>query len=366
MEGGLTVIAKVLVVTDLHKRWKDSTSIKGQVSVQNAIQKDLIEYCANNHVTHVFIAGDWYDRGFHGLGQAYGAIEMDRRLSACVNGNVYLCVGNHFYLERDENPEMYIIQPNDYIKPQMEIPVPETPIFKLVPKLKLGTVQFDFFHFNKLNKNYVAYRDEDTTYHIGIYHDDTVVPGWVREREGYTGSATQAYFNQIYANVDLAICGHIHTKIGTTVMELNSGRKVPVIIPGSLGITQNKEDFKHADVQLPVITIDDDSTVHIDYATFSTHLPELRFYAPKKKKKTLLSTSEIMANRPTAVNTNSAELLSLPVFLMKRGYTNRHLNLVNAAIGETLNLATAVAILAEVDEIHERTECCETNTGQTE
>jgi len=353
VEGGLSVIARVLVVTDLHKRWKDSTSIKGQVIVQNKIQNEIIDFCIKNQVTHVLIAGDWYDRGFHGLGQAYGAIEMDRRLSEALNGNVYLCIGNHFYLERDENPEMYIIQPNPYIKPQLDIPVPEKPIFKVVPKLKLGNVQIDFFHYNKLNKTYVAARDEDTTFHIGIYHDDTVVPGWIRERDGYTGSATQSYFNQIYSNIDLGICGHMHAKVGSASIELLSGKKVPILVPGALGITQNKENFKHADVQLPIIDIDDDSTVHVKTATFSTHLSELRFYAPKKKKQNTLANTGMITSKDLNVTNTSAELLSLPVYLTKRGYSNRHLNLVNAALGDTLNLATAVSILAEVDEIHE-------------
>lgn len=353
MEGGLNVIAKILFITDLHKRWKDSTSIKGQLEVQQKIQEDIIAFNKANGITHNVITGDWYDRGFHGLGQAYGAMEMDRRLSESVNGNVYLCVGNHFYLERDENPEMYIIQPNAFIKPQSNIPVPDKPIFKMVPTLKLGNVQIDFFHYNKLNKNYIAHRDEDTTYHIGVYHDDAVVPGWVREQEGFTGSSTQVYLNQIYSNIDLAIHGHIHTKIGTCDIALANGRKVPLIIPGSLGITQNKENFKHSEVDLPVIIIEDDYSVHLQMAKFSTHLADLRFYAPKKKKQNNLVTEGLIDNRQVSMTTTTAELQSLPVFLTKKGYANRHLNLVNAALADTLNLATAVRILAEVDEIHE-------------
>lgn len=353
MEGGLTVIAKILFITDLHKRYKDSSSIKGQLAVQQKIQEEIINFNYQNGITHNIIAGDWYDRGFHGLGQAYGAIEMDRRLSKSVNGNVYLCVGNHFYLERDENPEMYIIQPNAFIKPQFPIPVPERPIFQMVQTLQIGTVQIDFFHYNKLNKDYMAYRKPETTYHIGVYHDDAVLPGWIREQEGYTGASTQAYMNNIYNNIDLAIHGHIHTKVGTASVQLASGKQVPMFVPGSLGITQNKENFKHTDVQLPIIEIEDDYSVNIKVATFSTHLDELRFYsANKKRKKESISDNMVMSGQLTMGNT-SAELQSLPIYMTKKGYTNRHLNLINAAIGDTLNLATAVRILAEADEIHE-------------
>ena len=347
------MLARILFVTDFHKRYKDSTSIKGLLPVQQRIQEEIIKFCVDNGVTHVIQTGDWYDRGFHGLGQAYGAIEMDRRLSAAVNGNVFICIGNHFYLERDENPEMYIIQPNAFIKPQTAIPVPEKPIFNMVQQLRIGTVQIDFFHYNKLNKDYIAYREPDTTFHIGVYHDDTVVPGWVREQEGFTGASTQSYMNQIYNNIDLAVHGHIHTKIGVTNIQLSDGRKVPMFIPGAISITQNKESFKHTDVQLPIIDIDDDSTVHVKQATFQTHLADLRFYAPKKKKEHPLVSEGLVDGKQLSLVATDAELQSLPIYLTKKGYTRRHLNIVNAALSDTLNLATAVRILAEVDEIHE-------------
>lgn len=366
MEGGLIVLARILFLTDFHKRYKDSTSIKGILPVQQKIQEEIISFIKANDVTHCISTGDWYDSGFHGLGPAYGSMEMDRRLSAAVNGNMYLCIGNHFYLERDENPEMYIIQPNAFIKPLTPIAVPDKPIFNMIQTLQIGQVQIDFFHYNKLNKNYVAYRNPNTTFHIGVYHDDTVVPGWVREQEGYTGASTQSYMDTVYNNIDLAIHGHIHTKIGMTSIQLSSGRKVPMFIPGALSITQNKECFKHQDVQLPLIDIDDDSTVHVKQATFSTHLAELKFYAPKKKKEHPLVTEGLIGKGQLEMNPTDAELRSLPVYLTKRGYVNRHLNLVNAALSDTLNLATAVRILAEVDEIHERTGDSEITSGSSE
>lgn len=353
MEGGLIVLARLLVLSDFHKKYKDPSSIKGLLNVQQKIQEEVIEFIHKNGVTHVLITGDWYDRGFHGLGKAYGAMEMDRRLSEAVGGNVYLCIGNHFYLERDENPEMYIIQPNAFIKPQSDIPLPPKPIFKAVPQLNIGTVQIDFFHFNKLNKDYVAYRKPETTFHIGMYHDDAVVPGWVREQEGYTGKSSQSYINKIYANIDFAIHGHIHSKIGMTSIQLESGKKIPMSIPGSLSVIQNKEIFKHKDVQLPVIDIADDSSVSVKTATFSTHIDELRFTSNTKKKKEVLLTDANSSVNTFSMNTTSANLQSLPVFLTKKGYSKRHLNLVNAAIGDALNVATAVYILAERDEINE-------------
>lgn len=348
--------ARILCISDLHKRYKDSTSIKGQLEVQQLIQEDLIAFNKANNVTHNIVLGDWYDRGFHGLGQAYGSMEMDRRLSESVNGNMYLCVGNHFYLERDENPEMYIIQPNQFIKPQMSIPLPEKPIFNVVQSLNIGTVQIDFFHFNKLNKDYVAFRDQSVTFHIGIYHDDAVIPGWIREQEGLTGSANQSYMNRIYDNVDLAIHGHIHTKIGMCSIQLATNKKVPLCVPGSLGITQNKECFKHSEVQLPMIEIDDDDTVHIKMVKFSTHLDKLRFYNQKKKKKDSNLQQELLAGN-AGISMVGHAIQSLPVYMNSKGYKQKHLNLINAAVTDTLSVATAVMILAEADQIEQHDEC---------
>lgn len=307
------------------------------------IQEDIIEFVLRNGITHIIIGGDWYDRGFHGLGPAFSSIEMDRRISASVNGNVFLCVGNHFYLERDENPEMYIIQPNDYYKPQSDMPLPKEPIFKCVSDLVIGTVQISFFHFNKVSKDYVNEIKEGITYHIGIYHDDACVPGWVREYEGFRSQTDSTYLNSIYRNIDLAIHGHIHHKTGLVKQELMSGRALPMFIPGSLGITQNKEVLKHSEVETPVIEIGDDSSVKVMLARFSTHLDKLRFYQNKQKTKLNLDN---LQNRP--INLSSKHLQSLPQYLTSRGYTDIDLKLVEHASKGLLNLATAVAIVSEV------------------
>lgn len=349
------MLARILYITDLHKPYQDPTTIKGQVQVHTKIQQEIIDFNKKYGVTHNIVGGDWYDRGFHGLGPAYGAMEMDRRLSASVNGNVFLCIGNHFYLERDENPEMYIIQPNQYIKPQIDIPMPEKPLFQVVPRLKIGNVQIDFFHYNKVNKKYYCNREDGCTYHIGVYHDDYVLPAWVRELDGYGGNSTQEFLAQVYNNIDLALHGHIHSKVGMVPLELNTGRKVPLIIPGSLGITQNKECFKHTDVQLPLIEIDDDSTVRVKLATFRTHIDELSFSESKsKKKKNKLLDEGVVDSKEFKITESRAELQSLPNFMTRKGYTKVHMNLISAALSETLNVATAVRILVEGDNSDEQ------------
>lgn len=344
VEGGSIVLARVLFVTDLHKRYSDTSSIKNVLKQRLAIQNDIIAAVKVHNITHIIIGGDWYDRGFHGLGQAYGAIEMDRRISATVNGNVYLCVGNHLYLERDENPELYICQPNELVKPQIDIPIPEQPVFRLVPKLRIGNVQISFFHFSKINKQYVMAVEEGVTTHVGVYHDDAVVPGYIAEMDGFTTHSTNSYMNDIYRNVDIALHGHIHSKVGVVSYELNSGRKVPLIIPGALGITQNKDCFKHTSVQLPVLEIADDSSVALRALDMSTHLDMLKFYATAKKQKEVITevkdTKFVQSKLPVA---------SLPAFMTAKGYNFKHLKMIDAASKNILSLGTAASIVQEVE-----------------
>ena len=338
------MLAKVLCVSDLHKRYAEAKSVRGQLNQQRLIQEDLIKYCIQEQVTHVIILGDWYDRGFHGIGQAYSAIELDRRLSAAVNGNVYICLGNHFYLDRDDNPEMYIIQPDPVIKPKIDIATPDTPIFKRVDELRIGNVLFSFFHFNKLHRNYKNDRPNDITFHIGIYHDDICVPAWVRENEGFGKTNVNGLLSEIYENIDLAIHGHIHYSANIVKYELMSGKTVPLWIPGALAITQNKEVFKHASVSLPLLIINDDSSVTTKAVSFSTHMECLSFYEIVQKKKKQLKVSEM-----SHIHQRSANLTSLRAYLTAKGYTESQLEIINNANLGTLDMRTVLKIIKTGD-----------------
>lgn len=335
------MLAKILFVSDLHKVCKDGTSIKGKLEVQSLIQEDLLQYIKNNGVTHVILLGDWYDRGFHDMCATFGAMQEDMALSNSVSGEVYLCVGNHFYLERDDNPEMYMIQPNAFLKPKLPIKCPEKPIFKVVNDLRIGTVKISFFHFNKMNKVYTNTREPDVTYHIGVYHDDVTLPTAIRQREGINKETSSAYLNEVYKNIDLGIHGHIHAKVGVSGVGLISGKQVPIIVPGSLGITQNSESYKHTSVNLPVLTIMDDSAVDVQFAEFSTHLDKLRFYTKAPKTALFNQTDK------QDVTFTPSTLKSLPAYLSSRGYNERQLNLISAACTRTLNLVEVVKILTE-------------------
>lgn len=353
------MLARVLFISDLHKSDRDMSTIKGRVEVQRMIQRDIIEFNKRNGVTHNIIGGDWYHRGFHSTGAAYSAFEEDRELAASVNGNVYLCLGNHFFLERDDNPEMYIIQPNALYKPKDSISSPEKPIFNVVNELLIGKVQFSFFHFNKLNKDYHNTLKPGAEHHIGIYHDDNVVPTWVREKEGYAAKATSsAYMSQIFDNVELGLFGHIHTKIGLVKYALNDGREIPLFIPGALGITANSDRYKHTEVQLPIIDIFEDGHYEVKLASFSTHIDKLRFYENKSRKKDL-TTDQVMLNNSDAfkgVNTN----LTLSAYMKNCGHSDLVLRFLDQAKVGCLDLPKVMNTVAEFVRNGGNNDGCET------
>lgn len=320
--------SKILFISDLHKRDVDFGSIKGHVNAVTQVQLDIIDYVKENNVDTVVIGGDWYDKGYRHIGPTLSDNELDRKLSKSVNGNVYLTLGNHYFLERDNNPESYIIQPCKNHPLLHTVITPDTPIFKCEDYLRVGDVQISFFHFNKLNKSYMRNTEEGVKYHIGVYHDDTVVPTNIRQSAGYFGTTTSSYLDMIYSNVDLAIINHIHVACGAKTLTLSNGRNVQMIIPGSLGITQNKDIMKHKSVKLPLLEITDEGNIRISLVEFLTHIDKLKFYAKKEKSNNIPNLLEGLSSLNEGSNIKARTLKD---YLTKKGYDSKHLNLINKA-----------------------------------
>lgn len=340
---------KILCLTDLHKRDVDFTSITGFTKAVTQVQLDVIKFIKEHGITKVIIGGDWYDQGYRHTSPTLADNELDRRLSEAVNGEVYITLGNHYYLERDNNPESYIIQPCDKHPLVKDVILPEKPIFKCVDNLIVNNTLFSFFHFDKHVKDYIDYRPDNIQYHIGIYHDDCVVPSNVRAAAGYFGTTTSSYLERIYANIDVAVINHIHTNIGVTALNLPSGKKVPLIIPGSLGITQNKDTEKHKSVDLPVVTVyDDGRNPRTEFYTFYTHIDMLKFYNKKEKSevtKNLMSNIELKATEMH----NSSKARTLRQYMLDIGLNRRHLDLVDKASAGSLDILAVYNILYKED-----------------
>lgn len=347
---------KILFLTDLHKRDVDFTSIKGYVQAVTQVQLDILDFIRNNGITRVVVGGDWYDKGYRHTGPTLADNELDRRLSQSVNGEVYITLGNHYYLERDNNPESYIIQPCEKHPLLHSVIMPETPIFKCVDDLVVNNTQISFFHFDKHFKEYVNRRKDGVKYHVGVYHDDCVVPSNIREAAGYYGTTSSGYLERVYSNIDLAMINHIHVSIGVQGLNLPSGKKIPLVIPGSLGITQNKESEKHKSVQLPVLTVfDDDTLPKCELYTFYTHIDKLKFYKKAEKSEVV---KEILSNVETRKNALESvpKARTLDQYLLSVGLNPRHVELVDKASSGGLDVLAVHNILYKETQINGNTD----------
>lgn len=338
--------ARILFLTDLHKRDTDFTTVVGYTQAIDAVQEDILSFIARNKVTHVVIGGDWYDKGYRNINRTFNDVNYDKLLSDSVNGNVYICRGNHLYLERDSNPEMYLIQPCAAMPPIHPIKLPETSVFQSPDTIQIGPLQISLFHFSKENKCYRAERNPETTFHIGVYHDDVMLPSSVRNLYGDKGLTSSYDLQYYFDNIDLGVCNHIHTAIGQVKIPLVT-KSIPVFIPGSLCITKNQASELHDHVELPVITLEDDNTVRVSLANFSLHLEMLKLY---KKKEV---TKELFDNAPQAGFNSKSEVLSALAFkgnqslkdaLMEKGYTSADLQLVEEAYASEVSTSRILSI----------------------
>ncbi len=337
--------ARILFVSDLHKACKEMSTIRGRLEASTLIQEDIIRFNKANGVTHLISLGDWYHRGYQSTMRTMNDLNEDRYVSDSVGGNAYLCIGNHFYLERDDNPEMYIIQPCESLRPAKNFTMPEKPIFHVVHELVINNVKISFFHYSKTDKNYVNVREDNIKYHIGVYHDDLTLPSWVREMEGYTSQSSNSDLNRIYANVDLAIHGHIHTKIEPFKLQLNNGTSTAFLIPGALGITQNKEVMKHPFVYLPIVDIDEDGNVSLSQAKFSTHMELLKFYKSEKKDEGLdIKRKSAEDMRSMNIGLRNAPM-SLTRYMTDRGLSESYKALFDASVRDQIGIMDVCKIL---------------------
>ena len=341
--------ARILFLTDLHKRDTDFTTIIGYTKAIDAVQEDVLATIKRVGITHVVIGGDWYDKGYRSINRVFNDSNYDRLLHDAVNGNVYLCRGNHLFLERDSNPEMYLIQPCEDMPPVHPIKTPEEPLFKSPRVLQIGPLQISLFHFNKTDKSYVQKRNPDTTYHIGVFHDDCVLPTSVRQASGDHGVSTIGSLSQYYENIDLAICNHIHMAVGITHINIGD-RSVPAFIPGSLCITKNQTSELHSTVKLPVVTLEDDNTVKVQTVNQSLHTELLRLYDKKETTKGngAAALATVKSDDITTLFTPK-ENVTLKQLLIRKGYPLNLIKLVENAASSGVTAADVIKTLNKED-----------------
>lgn len=326
---------RILFLGDLHKRDLDFSTINGYTAAVDAVQADILQFIKDRGITHLVSLGDWYDKGYRSINRANNDRNWDEALSAAVNGNFYICLGNHFFLERDNNPEMYLIQPSELYKPTHDI-YAERPIIQAPASFRVGTIQVSLFHYSKAHKLYQTVLDPDVTYHVGVYHDEVVVPTSAQKAGGLINGTPGTHIEEILENVQLAIVGHIHKPVGVIKVPVY-GREVPMIIPGSLANTQNGPAY-HDSVKLPVLEIQEGAErPSCTLYTFSLHCEMLRLY---KKKETA-----IKAELPTQAIADIPKTIGVKDYLRAKGFGDEHISLVEAAAEKPVDPLTGLRLL---------------------
>lgn len=346
------ILGRVLFITDKHKRDVDFTSIKGYVKVSDKQQLHLLDVIAQKNITHLVFLGDWYDKGYRSINRDRNDDNFDREFKNSVNGNAYICLGNHVHIERESNPELYMIQPSPVIQPLHPIYQKE-PIFKAEHYLRIGHVQISFFHFNQTDKDYIREVEDGVTYHVGCYHDDCVLPTDIRSQAGYVHSTSTSYLEKIYNNIDLGIYGHIHVKIGTTYISTPT-KQLPAIIPGSLAIVQNKDIYKHPSVDLPILEIRDDGTHSLEFVNIPTFLNDLKFYNKNAHKSNIELDTQIFENKSSNFTPElevKEDILSTSLlgYIKSKNLPDAYLELVDRITKTDITTEDVITILNKED-----------------
>lgn len=348
---GARRIARVLITTDKHVRDVDFKTIKGYKDALRANILDQIEYCENNEVTHVIDTGDIGDKGFRDLSQAYSWENLFKRWRKSCD--YYSVIGNHLFLEMDSNPELFWIQPNQYIRPKdPNYIMPAEPLIKVVPQLIIGTVMFSFHHYSRKDKEYYCPRPPGITHHHAVYHDDVVIPSNIQNDYNLYRNISSEYLKRVFDNVDSCTVGHIHKDYGLVHM-IVGGRQIPMDIPGSCCLTAVSQRDMHTEVKLPQYDIFDDGTLVKSYVTFSLHLDKMRLYKGTEKKVPKEIQEAANETRDFNIQERAGEILAKtssqkldPVtFLRSMGYTDTGLQLYQQAQDGVLTLTSAIDVV---------------------
>ena len=274
---------KVLFGTDLHKRTKDLTTIKGYCEANRMVQQDIMKFITDEDVDYFVHAGDWYDGGYGSdVGAALSHTDLDYEMNKLLKGNFYGVIGNHIRIRMDSNPELFLIQPHEFFKSRWECDRTEqiikTPRFFIV-----DGVQISLCHFNpnaETAMEYAPIRQPGVKYHVAVFHTERVIPSGLLKRTNAYLNSTFSDLNHALEGVDYAIVGHVHKPLGMCNVIHEDGTTTVVNVPGSLANTEVSENSMHDFTTLPMLIIDDDGGVSWSYNDFSLHT-ELCEFAKK-------------------------------------------------------------------------------------
>lgn len=286
--------ARLLFAGDLHKLHKDISTILGYVKCTTAVQQKLMALMIEKCITHFFSLGDWYHKGYSSdISASLADVDLDTRMSEQLNGNFFGVIGNHVRLNMDSNPELHLIQPHATLKSRRTV-ARDFQIMKTPTIVRIGTVQISLMHTSDLITDVEQYkptREEGVTYHIALFHTPLIIPGKELARTNMLYNAsTNTKIARTLEGVDFAICGDIHLPLGQFNVETSTGC-CTVCCPGSLTNTDAGMESRHYSINIPIITIEDDDTVSIEYTNFDLLTKLLSFENKEDNGKEKLKTT---------------------------------------------------------------------------
>lgn len=354
------MIAKLLFGGDTHKKVVDPVTIAGYRKCTAAVQRSLMETIREDGITHFCSLGDWYDRGFHtDNASCIPEYDMDIEMSRMLQGNFYGLIGNHIKLGLDSNPELFLIQPHPFYKTRDKV-YRDYQIIKTPDVLMFGSVQVSFMHFSGNRKTLGGYkptRRQETTYHIALFHTPHIVPNQQLIAAGLqANSYTTEAIGDVLDGVDLAICGDIHDPIGRFVVTHRTG-VTTMVVPGSLSNTTSSKLHRHASVYLPIVTINDDSTVTLEFKMFDLKTNMLTFKDEDVKQAKAEKLNGIKAKRKdekieagavrSIFDYSSPDAYSLDNLIRRKGYTTAESAMIRSIMQNPLDIDNLIKIYTE-------------------
>lgn len=306
---------RVLPITDRHNRDKDFDTVGGFVKVQGMVGNDIINFFNNDKYKGIAVhMGDVFDQGYRSSIATYVDSSRERRLKDSVNGDNFLVVGNHLYIQRDSNPEFLMLQPDPRFIPKKKLDlVPEDKVYHVIDAIIIGDVQISLVHFQEINKSYKRIREPGIKTHIALFHDDNVIPSSIKQGRGMKTTISSEYLTDVLEDIDMAVVAHWHEAIGK--IDIHVGSKiVPMWIPGALNHTSITMSERHKQVSLPSFVFTEEG-MRVEMVTFKTYLNELKFYESnesefKKKRKVeerkqgrMVRATEMLEEQATGVDT---------------------------------------------------------------
>ena len=357
------MLAKIGFAGDLHKRPLDISTITGYVDCTIAVQKDLRRVVEEQGLTHFVSLGDWYDRGYASDIDASSAdIDADMEFDKLLKGNFYGVIGNHIRLRMDSNPELSLIQPHPTLKSRRKV-TREHQVIKTPDVLRIGDVQISFMHHSVTKKSVEEYkptRQPWATYHIAIFHTPKIVPSDKLIGTNYQmSSSPNTAIARTLQGVDLALCGDIHNAIGKFIVNTGPGVACTMVVPGSLTNTDSSEKNRHTEVMMPIITIEDDSSVKLEFLRFDLKTNMLTFHIKSGDtvKEKLLSTriKEVKSLYDEDLNgitipATMDEVMSLNAFMAYQRYTEADKDIVRSIINDPSDISALIKIANKQEE----------------